>query len=338
MKGTKNKMNNTAYIFYNRRNIEVTREYLNTIKSVLNMIGYSCEYVSTLRGITKDSLIVYAVGVDAVKYYFKGYRNIILWQQGATGAESYMRHSSKIRRCVLNYMDCFAMKKAKMIFYVSQYMQEYYEKLAHTSFEHKAYVMPCFNEVLDKGIFEKKDYSKKVFTYVGSLDLWQCFNETVGIFAEIEKRIPDAFFKVLTFNTEKAEEIIKGKNIKNYSVACVPKEQVKSELENATYGFIIRHDIEVNRVATPTKISSYLSAGVLPIYSTCLTDFHAQAHGKTFAYALNPEEDIDGLIHFINSGLDKEIVQQEIEDLFNTYYSTENHIKNIAELAKNCLK
>ena len=40
-------------------------------------------------------------------------------------------------------------------------MQEYYEKLAHTSFSHKAYVMPCFNEVLDNKIFEKKDYSKK---------------------------------------------------------------------------------------------------------------------------------------------------------------------------------
>lgn len=338
MKGEKNKINNTSYIFYNRRNIEVTREYLNTIKSVLNMIGYSCKYVSTLRGITKDSLIVYAVGVDAFKYYFKGYRNFILWQQGATGAESYMRHSSKIRTGILNYMDCFAMKKAKMIFYVSQYMQEYYEKMAKTSFDRKAYIMPCFNEVLDKGIFLKKDYSKKVFTYVGSLDLWQCFNETADIYAEIEKRIPDAYFKVLTFNTKKAEEIIKEKNIKNYSVACVPKEQVKSELENVTYGFIIRHDIEVNRVATPTKISSYLSAGVLPIYSTCLTDFHAQAHGKNLAYALNSEEDIDGLIHFINTGLDKKIVQQEIEDLFSTYYSTENHITNIAELAKKCLK
>lgn len=327
-----------AYIYMNYPNVVVLNVYLDVIKEALVRLNYECEYIKDFNGISKQDLIVFPMGKDAFKYYFKGYRNIILWQQGATGAESYMRHSSKIRRFVLNYMDCFAMKKAKMIFYVSQYMQEYYEKLAHTSFKHKAYVMPCFNEVLDKEIFEKKDYSKKVFTYVGSLGLWQCFNETVGIFAEIEKRIPDAFFKVLTFNTEKAEKIIKEKNIKNYSVACVPKEQVKSELENATYGFIIRHDIEVNRVATPTKISSYLSAGVLPIYSTCLTDFHAQAHGKAFAYALNSEEDIDGLIHFINSGLNKEIVQQEIEDLFNTYYSIENHIKGIAELAKNCLK
>ena len=327
-----------AYIYMNYPNVVVLNVYLDVIKEALVRLNYECEYIKDFNEVSKKDLIVFPMGKDAFKYYFKGYRNFILWQQGATGAESFMRHSSKIRSGILNYMDCFAMKKAKMIFYVSQYMQEYYEKMAHTSFEHKAYVMPCFNEVLDKELLEKKDYSKKVFTYVGSLDLWQCFNETVDIYAEIEKRIPSAFFKVLTFNTEKAKEIIKAKNIKNYSVACVPKEQVKSELENATYGFIIRHDIEVNRVATPTKISSYLSAGVLPIYSTCLKDFHAQAHGKAFAYALNPKEDIDGLIQFINSDLDKSLVQQEINDLFSTYYSTESHITNIVELAKKCLK
>lgn len=327
-----------AYIYMNYPNVVVLNVYLDVIKEALVRLNYECEYIKDFNEVSKKDLIVFPMGKDAFKYYFKGYRNFILWQQGATGAESFMRHSSKIRSGILNYMDCFTMKKAKMIFYVSQYMQEYYEKMAHTSFEHKAYVMPCFNEVLDKELLEKKDYSKKVFTYVGSLDLWQCFNETVDIYAEIEKRIPDVFFKVLTFNTEKAKEIIKAKNITNYSVACVPKEQVKSELENATYGFIIRHDIEVNRVATPTKISSYLSAGVLPIYSTCLKDFHAQAHGKAFAYALNPKEDIDGLIQFINSDLDKSLVQQEIDDLFSTYYSTESHITNIVELAKKCLK
>ena len=327
-----------AYIYMNYPNVVVLNVYLDVIKEALVRLNYECEYIKDFNEVSKKDLIVFPMGKDAFKYYFKGYLNFILWQQGATGAESFMRHSSKIRSGILNYMDCFAMKKAKMIFYVSQYMQEYYEKMAHTSFEHKAYVMKCLNEVLDKELLEKKDYSKEVLRYVGSLDLWQCFNETVDIYAEIEKRIPDVVFKVLTFNTEKAKEIIKAKNIKNYSVACVPKEQVKSELENATYGFIIRHDIEVNRVATPTKISSYLSAGVLPIYSTCLKDFHAQAHGKAFAYALNPKEDIDGLIQFINSDLDKSLVQQEINDLFSTYYSTESHITNIVELAKKCLK
>ena len=321
-----------AYIYMNYPNVVVLNVYLDVIKEALVRLNYECEYIKDFNGVSKQDLIVFPMGKDAFKYYFKGYRNFILWQQGATGAESFMRHSSRIRSGILNYMDCFAMKKSKMIFYVSQYMQEYYEKLAHTSFNHKAYVMPCFNEVLDKEILEKKDYSKKVFTYVGSLDLWQCFNETVNIYAEIERRIPDAFFKVLTFNTKKAEEILKGKNIKNYSVACVPKEKVKSELENATYGFIIRRDIEVNRVATPTKISSYLSAGVLPIYSTCLKDFHHMAHDKTCAFGVDNDMNINSLLDFIEKTPNKKvIIKDEITYFFDGYYNTDIHVQNIVE-------
>lgn len=320
-----------AYIYMNYPNVVVLNVYLDVIKEALMKIGYECEYIKDFEYVSKDALIVFPMAKDAYKYYHKGYRNIILWQQGATGAESFMRHSSKLRRAILNYMDCFAMKKAKMIFYVSEYMLEYYERMAKKSFRKKAYVMPCFNEVLDEEVLAQKDYSRKTFTYVGSLDLWQCFDETVSIYAQIEKRIPDAFFKVLTFNTEKASQIIQQHDIKNYSVACVPKEQVKSELENATYGFMLRHDIDVNRVATPTKISSYLSAGVLPIYSTCLKDFHAHAEGKMFACALEPDGDIQGLLDYVNNGVNKEVVSREIKDLFNTYYSKEDHIRNIAD-------
>ena len=331
-------MKKQAYIYINYPNIVVLNVYLDVIKEALERVGYECEYIKSLENVPKKDLIVFPMGKDAFKYYLKGYRNIMLWQQGATGAESFMRHHSKIRRAILNYMDCFVMKRAKMIFYVSQYMRSYYEKKARNNFAGKSYVMPCFNEQLDSGVFNKKDYSKKVFTYVGSLDLWQCFNETADVYAEIEKQIPDAFFKVLTFNTEKAEQILSEKNIKNYSVACVPKEQVKQELEGATYGFIIRHDIDVNRVATPTKISSYLAAGVLPVYSSCLRDFQKQAEGKSFAFELNPGEKLDDLVQYVNKGVNKDTVQKEIEDLFDTYYSKENHVKNIMTLANECLK
>lgn len=326
-----------AYIYMNYPNVVVLNVYLDVIKEALSRIGYNCEYIKDFDGISKKDLIVFPMGKDAFRYYHKGYRNIMLWQQGATGAESYMRHKSNLRRAVLNYMDCFVMKKAKMILYVSQYMKEYYENLARTSFCSKAYVMPCFNETLDEDIFEKKDYTKKTFAYVGSLDLWQCFIETVEIYAEIEKRIPDTFFKVLTFNTKKAEEIIKQHNIKNYSVACVPKEQVKRELENSTYGFIIRHDIDVNRVATPTKISSYLSAGVLPIYSTCLRDFHAQAKGKNCAFGMDTAIDKEALIAFLQNTPDKETVEKDIREIFDTYYNTNKHITQISEKAKGLL-
>lgn len=331
-------MNKCAHIYVNYPNIVVLNVYLDVIKAALERLGYNCQYIKTMESIPKKDLVVFPMAKDAFKYYLKGYHNVILWQQGATAAESYMRHQSKLRAAILNFMDCFAMKKAKMVFYVSEYMKDYYEKMAHTSFTKKAYVMPCFNESLEDGVFEKKDYSKKIFTYVGSLDLWQCFEETAELYSKIEKAIPDALFKVLTFKTEEAERIIKEKGIKNYSVNCVPKDKVKEELEEASFGFILRHDIEVNRVATPTKLSSYLSAGVLPVYSSCLRDFQKQAEGKSFAFAMNPDGNADELVEYVSKPFDVAVIQKEIEELFSTYYSVEGHISKIESLAKVCLQ
>ena len=94
-----------AYIYVNYPNVVVLNVYLDVIKSALIKLNYECEYIKDFDGVSKQDLIVFPMGKDAYKYYHKGYRNIVLWQQGATGEESYMRHSSKIRRFILNYME-----------------------------------------------------------------------------------------------------------------------------------------------------------------------------------------------------------------------------------------
>ena len=329
-------MKKRAFIYDNYANIVVLSFYLDIIKNALSLQGYTCEYAKTLEGVDKSDLIVFPMAKDACRYYAKGYRNFILWQQGATGAESYMRHQSNLRKGVLDFLDCFAMKKAKMIFFVSEYMKTYYEEMAHADFSEKAYVMPCFNEELDARIFEEKDYTKKTFAYVGSLSPWQCFEETADVYAQIEQRIPDAFLKVLTFDVDKAKQILAGKGVRNYSVACVPKERVREELKDVTYGFLLRRDDIVNRVATPTKISSYLAAGVIPIYSTCLTDFARVAEGKSFDFPV--AEGKEELYRRLNESICADALQKDIEEVFCTYYSGVMHVQRITEQATKCLK
>lgn len=321
-----------AFIYTNYSNLVVLQSYLDVVKDSLEMVGFHCEYTKNLKGVEKTELIVFPMGIDAFKYYFKGYHNFILWQQGATADESFMRNHSKLRYWILNKMDLFAMKKAKAILYVSQYMKEYYEKLGNCSFGNKSYLMPCFNEEYDRTIFDSKDYSKKVFTYVGSLDLWQCFEQTVDIYKKIEDKLKNCFFKVLTFDEEKGKRILQEKGVKNYSVKRVPKEEVKKELLEANYGFIIREDSIVNRVATPTKFSSYLSSGVIPIFSKCLTDFTQESLKMKYALALDDEIDVTSLLRFVNQEVNKEEVSAEYERLFSEYYSPEHHTKQLTLL------
>lgn len=330
-------MSKKAFFLLDCQNIAVTRDYLEVIAAALSSLGYEAEWVESLDRVKKSELVVFLRGKDAFRFFFKGYKNFIFWQQGATGDESFMRHGSRLRRKILDLMDIFSMKKAKMIFYVSEYMRSYYEKKAGTAFDKKSYIMPCFNEQLDRSVLDLKDYSRKIFTYVGSLGPWQCFEETADVYAAIEKVIPDAFFRVLTFDTDKAKKILSEKGIKNYSVKSVPKEDVKGELEGATFGFVLRRDNEVNRVATPTKLSSYLAAGVLPIYSRCLVDFAARAADRSFAFPMDVGDDSSALLDFVTGEIDVEHVKrvkEEIIELFDSYYSAKTHAENIAALAK----
>lgn len=327
-------MNKSAHFYVNYNNIVVLNGYLDVIKQSLIRCGFTCDEIVSLDGMNKKDLYIFPMGRDAFKFYHQGYKNFILWQQGATADESYMRHKSKLRYNILNYMDCFAMKKAKMIFFVSQYMKEYYENLSGINFSEKTYIMPCFNETLDEDFIEKKDYLKKNFAYVGSLDLWQCFDETAKLYKEIENRYPDAYFKVLTFSVEKAIEKIKALGIKNYEVKCVKKENVKNELKDIVYGFIIRKDSIVNRVATPTKLSSYMSAGVIPIFSSVLDDFKKASGNMKYAISLEDWKDTSELMKTINLPIDKDELKKEYEYLFNTYYGTQNHVNRISEMMK----
>lgn len=322
-----------AYFYTNYNNIVVLKTYLDVIKSALTNCGYECAYVKSLEGIDRESLIVHVMGIDAAKYYLKGYTNFILWQQGATADESYMRNHSKIRYWILNKIDAFAMKKARFILFVSDYMRHHYEELAHCSFLDKSYLMPCFNEQLNTQVFKRKNYANKTFCYVGSLDLWQCFRETVGLYKSIESKIPNTKLKVLTFDVEKGKQILNEFSIVNYEIKQVSKEQVKQELIESSYGFIIREDNMVNRVATPTKFSSYMSAGVIPIYSSCLIDFDTESKSKNMKYALGLPQMIDmtKIIEFINNDVETEEIQAEYDNLFSTYYSENYHANNIIE-------
>ena len=316
-----------AIVYYNYNNKEVLHDYLTIVSESLESLGYNTEFSVKLQEKDKDALIVFPVAYDALKYYLRGYRNFILWQQGAVADESYMRNSSRLRYHILNIIDVYMMKKAKCILYVSEEMRRVYEQRGHSSFKDKAYIMPCFNEEYDENMYSLKDFTKKIFTYVGSLAEWQCFEQTVDLYKEIEDQIKDCTLKVLTFDVDRAKRIIENKGVKNYSVKSVPKEQVRHELISATYGFIIREDNVVNRVATPTKLSSYISAGVIPIYSSCIRDFDTLSAKYKYLKSVSDLSSIcvSDIVEYVKRPIVKEDVKQEFKKIFETYYNKAKH-------------
>lgn len=325
-------MNREACIYVNYNNIVVLQTYLDVIRTALESIGYNCSYVKSLKGVPRKTLIVFPMGIDAFKFYFEGFHNFILWQQGVTAEESFLRNKSRMRYKILNYIDCFVMKRAKIIFFCSAYMREHYEKILGCSLSAKSYLMPCYNEKFNPNSIKQKDYTKKTFAYVGSLDLWQCFDKILKIYKNIEQVYPNAVLKVLTFSVDEAVKKIKSLGISHYSVKSVKKEEVQQELKEVVYGFVIREDSEINRVATPTKLSSYLSVGVIPIFSEVLNDFMIETKEMKYVISMKDTENLDFLIKKISEPIDKNELEVEYEKIFGTYYCPEHHVINMVKL------
>lgn len=188
-------------------NSEVTDFYLETVASALEKAGFATTTVSAES--VKECVAAHARSEDwflssnameTCRLYLQGARNVILWCQGIIPEESYLRNGSKGKSAILSLIEKSALKKAAFCLFVSDDMRRHYETKYGLSFEGRCFVMPCFNSMFEQGsFFAEGKYDSPTFAYVGSMAAWQCFEETVDLYKELESRLPGAFLKVLTF-------------------------------------------------------------------------------------------------------------------------------------------
>lgn len=319
-----------------RKDPVVTHMYFDTMYRALKEAGFNCDDKYNLKDInkSKDFLIVGSCKV-AFEYWIKGYKNLIIWIQGVVPEESIMLGYHKYKYYAHSFLEEIMIKKAKFIFMVSEEMLRHYENKYGLRIENKTFIMPCYNEnKVDKLAFQnRKKYKNNTFLYAGSLQEWQCFNETVKVYKSFETQLTNTKLFVYTKDKKKAKEIIEKNNIQNYSVDFVSLDELSKKIRNIKYGFVLRKDSIVNRVATPTKISNYISHGIIPIYSPCLKSFDNYSKEKKMAISFDLEKiDIDTkrAIKQINQEIDIPEVKEWCEYTFNTYYNQDKYITNAA--------
>ena len=315
----------------------VTDTYLEIIGDVFQSFGASVKYTNNIKTAysePKDKVIVVARTIHAFQLMRKGYRHIVLWCQGVEPEESYMSHKSKIRYWVLSLMEHYILTHAQFILFVSNEMRRHYEKKYSIKFDtSKYYCMPCMNTEIHIEAFQGTDkYKKNHFAYVGSLAPWQRFEDTVRVYKTIENAgIPNCMLRVFTAQKIDAERIVNENGVKNYSIEFVENEKLSEALVDVKYGFILREDTTVNRVATPTKISTYLSCGMIPVYSDCLKDFSECA--KDMKYVVKCDSSLINKIQMFQN-VDKCEILNEYSRIFKTYYSRSFHINKLKEKMK----
>lgn len=322
-----------------KADLSVTETYMKIVQDACAATG-DVEFVEKGKSATsKKNYIVTDTLLSALIYLVKGYKNHIVWMQGVIPEESYMRNKSKLRLCILSIVEKIVLKRSKLVLMVSQAMLDHYESKYRIDLSHKSIIMPCFNETeLVYDAFEDEKYGVNTFVYVGSLHTWQCFEQTVELYARIEEQSKGKTkFYVYTFQTELAEDIINKYGIKNYSVDYVNKEKLSERIKGIKYGFVLRENCIVNNVATPTKFSNYLANGIIPIYSEAVMSFADYDKANQLGLVCNLDDipsGVEGILQHMQMAVSANHIRSQCERAFNDYYNADAYIEKISEKLK----
>ena len=317
---------------------DATSYYISLIEKAINRAGGSsirCKKISEAS--KKDVVIITELGVFIKYFFFFLVKRIQLvhWVQGISPEEAKMHEPNIFLHYIRTIAEILILKKSKKIFLGSQATLKHFENKYKIKIEKKSIIVPCYNKHLqESAFFISERYVKPYFVYAGSLSAWQCFEETIAIYKKIEEVLPNSKLVILTIEKEKANTILKKEQVQHFEVKYVPLSELDIELSKYKYGFLIRKNHIVNYVATPTKMNSYLSVGLIPIFTDAVADFNTKIDLQENELKISGDISIDDAVNKILSfEREKMILANEyyntVKTIFDSYYSDEKNIDNI---------
>ena len=211
---------------------------------------------------------------------------------------------------------------------VTTVMAEYFKK-KYPGAKSEMMTLPIFDisDLPDR----RRDFNKgkKTVIYSGGAQKWQ----KAGHMVEAIGKLRDEFrFVILSKDINEFQNKIDELEVNDFvELKSVPRNEIGKYYDKADFGFILRDDINVNRVACPTKLTEYLLYGIIPIvFNPHIGDF------KDLGYSYISLEDFinnnvphaDGLMEMINNNYK---VAEKMRSIFNSSISELLSVKNKVE-------
>lgn len=318
-------------------NDEVTMEYMEMINEASMNIGIPSEildYKSAIEKSQKKDWFFAITSTTFCKLRFSGRKNVCLWLQGIVPEESYLRNNSLLRFKVLSFIEKTSLKQAKYILFVSKEMRKHVINKYNIKNISLNLIIPCFNTAINKDSFYDEKYNDNIFCYAGGMSVWQEFDNVLKSYSSIEKMgLKNCKLLLLVPNRELALKKIKEYGIQNYEIDYVLLTELNDRIKMAKFGFLFRKDILVNNVATPTKISTYLANGIIPIFSDALLPFYNVSKNMKYVIPIHKYEELNGKItNFLE--IKSNDIWREYNVFFEKYYNRKHYIKRISDNLK----
>lgn len=197
-----------------------------------------------------------------------------------------------------------SIKKADMSICVSENLRKELTKQSGLELKN-TFIYPCCADIIrfeNVVCPEKRD--RITVGYFGGFNKWQCLDTILDIFIELQKK-DERFFLMLISNSspepykEKLEKI--GKE--NYFIKGVSFNDIPEYISQMDASFALRIDRPLNIVASPTKLSESLAAGVPIIVTKASGDYADMLIQKQNGLCIDSidytTEDINNIYRFL---------------------------------------
>ena len=313
---------------------EVTDVYSQIIEESLVELGHSVKRTQKLKDIPTRSAVITIVDKDcALLHLLKKPILSICWYQGIIPEEAMLTFkghwSAPLRARFHEFLEKYTLQKNDLNIFVSKAQENHYNKKYRISGK-LSFIMPCYNTQINKDSFCAEKYNTPSFVYAGSMAAWQCVSKMLEVYKEIKVSIPSATLTIFTSQREIAQELVHRAGISAIIDYCAP-DMLNARLSEFKYGFIIRDNIKVNQVATPTKINTYMAAGIIPIFSDVVEDYRDNIT-KLNPFVISKSDNqalVDAVIRFEKTAIVSQEVYKYHANIFNNYWNRDLYKRNL---------
>jgi hypothetical protein len=317
---------------------EATRYYIETLAMAGRQLGRELRHVESLAEVPDGVDVLTVECKSAYKLRLARPRSRFwIWIQGVTPEEARLQFNSPLREALWNHFERRTLRRAAGLFMVSKAMRAHYAA-KHGTGGCPTFVMPCVNAEIDPRAFAVPGkYERPTFVYAGNLHAWQCFDLTLETFAIIKGHCPSATLTVLTGQQDEARRAVAAAGLTDVEVGFVQLDQLPAALARYKYGFVLRRPHIVNKVATPTKVSTYMASGVIPIMTTAMGDYNialAEADPLVLSSVVDPGAIAEQVLDVETSTLVPAQILANYRLLFSSYFSRDFYADALSEFLR----
>lgn len=306
------------------------------------------------KGIQGEKIIIHCRGLFGsfiglkVKSKLKSHFNIKVISdiRGAVIDEYLMRHKEKsiIYKMILrllivkiNNIQSNVCKKSDYILCVSKKLEEYLRNkhrvncnvsLIPTCIEADKNAFDLQQREIIRSEFNLED--KFIVVYCGGGQSYQKPSELVNAFIKISEKVEDAFFLILTRDSEVFEKALnKYKTSKSkYLIRSVSHNEVYKYLSAADCAILLRDYNNVNIVSSPTKFAEYINCN-LPVFIS---------HNIGDIDEINDKYNVciyeDDTYSIRNKASEIRVNEEKFKQLIQEHYEWDRNIKKIISICE----